>query len=150
MRLLILITLAIGINLSATAQSCNADKIIGLWMSADKDLIVKCYKEEDKYFGTIVWYKKYQGNYVAVATNNNALPQEKWMNSFVMKNFVFDEDEWNDGNIYDVKTGKKYTAFVKLRNENELHVTGYMYFRFLCQTMNFNRYTDNKLPSFFD
>ena len=135
------------IRLSVTAQNCNADKIIGLWVSSEKDLIVKCFKEENKYFGTIVWYKKHPDNPVTTV-NNNALPQEKWMNSFVMKDFVFDDDEWNDGYIYDVKSGKKYTAYVKLKNENELNVSGYMCFRFLCQHMNFSRYRQNKLPAF--
>lgn len=149
MRFLILITLPLLISLSATAQKFNGDKIIGLWMSHEKDLIVKCFKEDDKYFGTIVWYKKNQNNSTAAATiEYDGMPQEKWMNSFVMKDFIFDDDEWNDGNIYDVKSGKKYTAFVKLNNDNELHVTGYVCFRFLCQTMDFNRYTDSKLPLF--
>ncbi len=149
MRALIITVLALVISLSATAQKSGADKIVGLWISKEKDLIVKCYKEDDKYYGIIVWYKKRSAGVTAAANNEyNGMPEEQWMNSFVMKDFVFDNDEWNDGNIYDIKKGKKYTAYIKLNRDNELHVTGYVCFRFLCQTMDFKRYTDNKLPAF--
>ena len=149
MRFFILTTIALVINLSASAQKCNADKIIGMWISTDKDLIVKCYKHQDKYYGKIAWYKKNQPNNTSAINNDyNGMPEEKWMNSFVMKDFIFDEDEWNEGQIYDIRSGKKYTAFVKLNNENELRVTGYVCFRFLCQTLFFTRYTSHKLPEF--
>ena len=56
-----------------------------------------------------------------------------------MKDFVFDKNEWNSGEINDLYKNKNYRAFVKLNKKNQLEVTGYILFRWLSQTLVLNK-----------
>lgn len=130
----------------SSAKNPEADKVIGMWISPEKDCIVNCYKVNDKYYGKVVWFKRYHDE--STPDDPNGVNEDTWMNTVVMKDFIFDEDEWNDGQIYDLKSGKKYSAYITLVNENQLHVTGYILFRFLCKSTDFTRYNNHALPPF--
>ena len=143
--LLLMLTAALPANFSAITKNVAEDKIIGLWISPLKDVIINCFKENGKYYGKIVWFKRYNSN---ANEDPNGLAEATWMNTMVMKDFVFDENEWNDGVIYDIKSGKKYAAYIKLIDENQLHVTGFILFRFLNKSTYFERYVNGKLPPF--
>lgn len=141
LTLLILFTFSQGMY--AGAPPSEADRIIGMWISPLKDCIISCFKENDKYYGKVIWFKRYHGH---SPVEPNSVNEETWLNSFVMKDFIFDEDEWNEGEIFDLKSGKRYSAYITLVNENQLHVTGYILFRFLRTSTDFTRYTNNALP----
>ena len=125
------------------ANTLDADKIIGNWISPEKDLIVQCYKTNNKYYGKIIWFKEYFDN---APDNPDALPESQWKSTVVMKDFIYQDNEWSDGKIFQLKSCKTYDAYIKLNNENTLQVTGYVFFRFLSETINFTRYTDSKFP----
>ena len=57
----------------------------------------------------------------------------------LMKDFAFDKNEWNSGEINDLHKGKNYRAFMKLNKKNQLEVTGYILFRWLSQTLVLNK-----------
>jgi hypothetical protein len=57
-----------------------------------------------------------------------------------MSDFKFDGDEWNGGRIKDIRTCKSFDAYIKIEDKNVLKASGYMYFRFLNETMVFTRY----------
>lgn len=121
----------------------NADKIIGNWISPKKDVIIKCFKYNNKYFGKIVWFKRY---YDDAPDDPKMLPESKWLNTVVMKNFTYKNNEWSDGKIFQVKTCKTYDAYIKLNNFNSLQLTGYVCLRFFCETVSFSRYTEVEFP----
>lgn len=127
-----------------TAQTISADKLIGNWISPEKDLIVQCYKQNNKYYGKIIWFKEYFDN---TPDNPDALPESQWKSTVVMKDFVYQDNEWSSGKIFQLKTCKTYDAFIKLQSDNAIQVTGYVFFRFLSETITFTRYFDSKLPS---
>jgi len=126
------------------SQTIKADDILGNWITPEKDLIVNCYKVNNKYFGKIVWYKRY-GN--ELPDEVYSVPQTKWINYTVMKNFVFSNNQWIDGNIIEIKKGKSYDAYIKKGSKNALVVTGYFMFKFLNQMQYFNRYEESQLPN---
>lgn len=126
------------------SQTIKADDILGNWITPEKDLIVNCYKVNNKYFGKIVWYKRY-GN--ELPDEVYSVPQTKWINYTVMKNFVFSDNTWIDGNIIEIKKGKSYDAYIKKGSKNALVVTGYFMFKFLNQVQYFNRYEESQLPN---
>jgi hypothetical protein len=127
-----------------TAQTTVADKLIGNWISPEKDLIVQCYKQNNKYYGKIIWFKEYFDN---TPDNPDALPESQWKSTVVMKDFIYQDNEWSNGKIFQLKTCKTYDAFIKIQNENTLQVTGFVFFRFLSETITFSRYNEAKLPS---
>lgn len=130
--------------LTVTAQTNISDKIIGNWISPEKDLIVQCYKQNNKYYGKIIWFKEYFDN---TPDNPEALPENQWKSTLVMKDFVYQDNEWCNGKIFQLKTCKTYDAYIKLQSENSLQVTGFIFFRFLSETIIFSRYIEAKLPS---
>ncbi len=114
--------------------------IEGNWLSEDKKLLIHCYKTVNgKYHGKIVWFARKFTDTSDVA--DCSLPINKWLGTDVMFNFSFDDDEWNGGQIKDLRTCKSYDAYIKIENENTLKATGYFYFRVFGETLVYKRYT---------
>ena len=106
---------------------------------------MNCYKVGDQYFGKVVWFKKY---YDDKHGKNPTVPEDQWINSVVMKHFVFKDNEWKDGEIYDLNSGKSYSSFIEMDEVNSLKVTGYIWLSIFGETTVFNRYLEAKLPDF--
>lgn len=130
---------------AAKAQVMPADKILGDWISPEKDLIVRCFKDKNIYYSKVVWFKRY---YDDAPDDPNGIPENQWLSAVVMSGFKYEDNEWNDGEIKNLKNGKKYSAYLKLNCENELSVVGYVFFRFFSETIVFRKFTEAKLPDF--
>ena len=127
------------------AQTVKADQIVGDWISPDKDLIVRCYKENNHYFGKVIWFKHYNNDAkINAIDDSKGVAESKWLNTLVMNNFVFDGDQWNDGTIFQLKTGKSYSALVKMKSENTLKLTGYVFLPIFSESVTFTRCQDLK------
>ncbi|MDX2174534.1 MAG: DUF2147 domain-containing protein [Bacteroidota bacterium] len=113
--------------------------IIGDWMDEKKEVLIRSYKENGKYYGKILWVENLQNR-------GKPLPahEQHWINMIIMKDFVFDKDEWNSGKIYVPKSDKTYTAYVKAISSNVLKVTGFIWFRFLSESQIFIRVAQKK------
>jgi uncharacterized protein (DUF2147 family) len=49
------------------------------------------------------------------------------MGMLLMTGFKFDgEDEWEDGDIYDPKSGNTYSCYIRFEDENTLKVRGFI------------------------
>lgn len=111
-----------GLNIQAQT---NTDAIIGEWLTQSKDGKILIYKQGTKYFGKIIG-----GNSEGRKDTNN--PDEKLRNQpligkVILNNFVFDgKSKWEDGTIYDPNNGKTYSCVIKLKNNNEMEVRGYV------------------------
>ena len=113
---------------SAVAQS-KADDVVGIWLTTgDHPAKVQIYKSGEKYFGKIVWLQSTVDNKPMVDANN---PDEKKRTQpiiglVMLKSFEFDDDEWDDGTIYDPENGKTYSCHLTLKDANTLRVRGYI------------------------
>ena len=135
MRLLFLLFLGL-ISHKIIAQTVP-DAIVGNWMTKEQNATIRIFKHQEKYYGKLLWYapfnEKDEGRKIDPSENS------KYLNKMVMKDFAFDKNEWNGGEINDLHKGKNYKAFVKLNPKNQLEVTGYILFRWLSQTMILNK-----------
>ncbi len=117
------------INSLAVAQ--NPDAILGVWKTGEGTGMVQVFKKGDKYFGKIVWLKVPNNPDNTPRTDINN-PEAKMQNRPLkglenLRNFVFKgNNAWEDGNIYDPKTGNDYSCEIKLVDENTLEVRGYI------------------------
>ena len=129
----------------AFAQT-NPDAIVGDWLTTDKNAIIRCYKQGNQYFGKVIWYAPFieaeEGHPIDPAENT------KYLNALVMKNFVFADNEWSGGRILDLPHNKNYTAFARLNKKNQLEVTGYMFFRWLSQTLTLEKANTNVVENY--
>ncbi|NOZ46275.1 MAG: DUF2147 domain-containing protein [Chlorobi bacterium] len=132
-KLILALTLLFSVNLIFA----QANKVVGYWLTEDGDSKVKIFKATNgKYYGNIVWLdepNEEDGTPKIDDENpNEELQTRPIMNLQILKDFKYDEDdsEWNDGEIYDPKTGNTYSCYMWFEGE-ELHVKGYIGFSFI-------------------
>ena len=128
MKFIVTLLCIIFAYFSVIAQ--NSDDILGIWLVEEKTGKVEIYKQEGKYFGKLVWIKNY-----ATITPQEKLdkfnPDPKLRNREklgieIVKNLVYEDEEWIDGTIYDSRDGKIYSVKVTLANKNQLDIRGYI------------------------
>ena len=64
---------------------------------------------------------------------------QKIIGLVILQNFKFDDDEWNDGKIYDPESGKTYSCNLSLNGNNTLKVRGYIGISLLGRTETWTR-----------
>ncbi len=130
------------------AAISNSDVIVGKWMSAeDNNLEVEVYKTGNEYRAKIVWFDDSDDKSKPMAercdTKNpdKALRTRKIIGLEVMHGLVYnkDDDEWQDGRIYDASSGKDWNAKAWVNNDGYLKVRGYWHFEFLGENMTFKK-----------
>lgn len=135
------------ITTTTTAQSAIPDGILGDWISPDKDIIVHCYKEKGLYYGKLIWFKKYLDS-PETKESKEAISEEKWQDMVIMRDFKYQNGEWNNGKIFHLKTGNKYDAFIHLKDYSTLELTGYVWLRCLGEKFKFTKIQHEELPLF--
>jgi uncharacterized protein (DUF2147 family) len=127
------------------AQNPNTDDVLGTWLTASGKAKVKIYKEGTKYYGKIVWLKtpNYEDGNPKVDKNNpdKTKQTEPLLGLNMLKGFVFDEDEWEDGTIYDPENGKTYSCTIKYRN-GMLDLRGYIGISLIGRTQTWFKVAD--------
>jgi uncharacterized protein (DUF2147 family) len=127
MILLVLIT-------APQVKAQKAGDILGVWLNADKDAHVEIYQQGNQYFGKIIWMKEPIDPATGkpkldVLNPDVSLQSRPKMGLVLLSNFVFDDDEWTDGEIYDPKSGKTYSCYMEFEEENDLNtlkIRGYI------------------------
>ena len=113
----------------------KADDLLGVYWNKEKDAHIKIYKEGDKFFGKIIWLKNPIDEETGKPKLDKHNKDEKLksrpvLGMLVLKDFVFDgDDEWEDGTIYDPKSGKTYSCYMEFPdedNKDRLKVRGYI------------------------
>lgn len=121
---------------SVFAQNA-ADKIVGVWLAETKDGKIEIYKTGSKYYGKLVYVKPNDDGSVPKDTKN---PDEKLRSRVlegteILKDFTFDDDEWEDGTIYDPQSGKTYSCIMTLgKDAKTLNIRGYVGVSWLGRT----------------
>lgn len=115
------------------------DDVLGIWITEDKDAKIEIYKKNEKYHGKIVWLKEPLRNGKPKTDDKNpdeSKRERKILGLVIMTNFVYDEDGvWEDGDIYDPKSGKTYSCKMTLsKDKKTLEVRGYIGISLLGRT----------------
>jgi len=111
--------------LNAGAQTVS-NSIVGKWMKMPKeDLIIEVYESGGGYSGKIEWSK-------------DSTKQKGYV---ILKNLQFDDDNnsWENGRIYDPRSGNEYKAAAKLKSDGTLEVLGYKGMKFIGTKKSFKR-----------
>ncbi len=131
------LTFALTLIFAVNTIFAQADKVVGLWLTEDGDSKVKIFKATNgKYYGKIVWLEEPNEEdgtpKVDDENPNESLQSRPVMNMQILKDFVWDEDdtEWDDGEIYDPKTGNTYSSYMWFEGD-KLNVKGYIGFAFI-------------------
>ena len=146
--------LAVACLLSAAVSAgwaANGDDILGRWQNEERDGIIKIYQCGEKYCGRIVWTKApvYTASGPSGRTgqprldDNNPDPilrNRPIAGLQIMDGFIFDgKNEWQQGTVYDPKSGNTYRGKMSLASQDELRMRGYVFFPFIGRTTTWSR-----------
>lgn len=103
----------------------KSDDILGEWLSEEKDGKVMIYKQGNKYYGKLSWLLRSQKK--DEFNPDPKLRDQLLMGKVILKEFNFEDGEWENGTIYDPKSGKTYSCVMKLtNNKQQLDIRGYI------------------------
>lgn len=130
-----LFTISVLVLLGTALFAQNAEKVVGVWLTQDGDSKVTITKDsKGKFNGEITWLKDPMKNGKPKVDDKN--PDVKHQNRPIMglrllEGFVYDSknNEWNNGTIYDPKSGKTYKCYMWFdKDPNKLSVKGFIGF----------------------
>lgn len=128
-KLVILFFLGIY-TLSGFAQ--EADKIVGVWWNDEKTTKIEVTKVDGKYVGTIVYMipEKYEDGQPPKDDENpdEALRNRSIIGLQILNGFEYNakDKEWEEGSIYDPKSGKTYDCYGWLESDDLLKLKGFV------------------------
>ncbi|RZK53810.1 MAG: DUF2147 domain-containing protein, partial [Pedobacter sp.] len=103
-------------TISVFAQ--KKDDILGRWLNSSGEGQIEIFKKGDKYFGKLVWIKDPNDEKgkprLDVKNPNTSLRTKPILGLEIVKDFVFEDEKWTDGKVYDPKTGKSYSGNMSL------------------------------------
>lgn len=131
--------LALFLASNLFGQDADADKLIGVWESGNGKARVKIEKISNKYFGKIVWLREPidpETKQPKLDKNNPdaSLRTTPLKGYRMLKDFVYKNNEWTDGSIYDPESGSTYSSTIKMKDDNTLEIRGYVGVKALGRT----------------
>ncbi len=124
------------LSYSIYAQTVPQDVVLGTWFNQEKDGKIQIYKQNDKYYGKLIWLKNPRKDI------ENAEPKLKNrdLNGIVLLNdFKYDGKNWEDGTIYDPRNGKTYSCIIKSKGKNDLEIRGFIGISLIGRTTSWAR-----------
>ncbi len=112
--------------LTNSRAQVTGNMIVGKWIKVPKeDLIIEVYASDNGYDGKIEWSKD----------------SSKQKGYLILDDLQFDDDSdsWENGKIYDPRSGNKYKAAAKLKEDGTLEVLGYKGLKMIGSKRSFKR-----------
>lgn len=146
MKQLSIALFALLMSIGTMAQS-ESDAILGDWYNAEKDAIIEIYKENGKYHGKISWMLNPLDKNGQPKTDplnpDESLRSRSRLGMVMMYDFIYDGDnEWDEGEIYDPKSGNTYSGTMTLNAPNKLDLRGYVGISLFGRTSTWSRKTE--------
>lgn len=107
----------------------SADAIVGKWINSDSEAHIQIYKKGNQYYGKLVWLKNPNDGGKAkqdVKNPNANLRSRAILGLEILKGFSFNDGVWENGTIYDPKSGKTYSCKLTIHEKDKLNVRGYI------------------------
>ncbi|MEJ7780571.1 MAG: DUF2147 domain-containing protein [Daejeonella sp.] len=143
MKLKLIIALAILGIFPYLTFAQNADAVLGIWESEHGSGRIQIYKSGDTYEGKLVWLKEENDNSgKPLADINNpseALRNRPVKGLDVLSGFTYKDGAWQDGTVYDPKSGKKYSCKLSMTSGGQLEIRAYMGISLIGKTQVWSR-----------
>lgn len=116
------------LTFSKVSYAQKSDDLIGVWVTEDKDAWVEFFKKNGVYYGKTVWHdeKKHMGVQTDIMNPDKTLNNRPIIGLVVIKNLIFKNDKWDDGECYDPETGNYYKGYVRMIDKNNIKLRGYI------------------------
>ncbi|MBT29904.1 MAG: SIGNAL peptide protein [Thalassobius sp.] len=115
-------------NLDIVSLQPSADTIIGTWLNDEKSANIEIYKEDNKYFGKIVWLKEPKTPEGKTKTDVNNpdrdLRERPIVGLTIIYDLEYDDGEWIDGTVYSARQGRTANCEITIKPDgNSLEIT---------------------------
>lgn len=118
------------LSLAALAQK-NQNTPVGVWTNEEREARFEIYNcGNEQLCGKLVWLKEPNRDGKPKLDQHNP---NKNLQSRPLQGLVFLQgfkktgpDKWDNGTIYDPKSGKTYSSYMKLMGKDQLEVKGYI------------------------
>lgn len=125
--------------LSLPGFAQDKDGLVGKWLNASGEGQIMIYKKGDRYAGRLFWMKEpLDEKNKPKRDSKNPNPAQKnrpLLGIEILNNFVYAGNGiWEEGSIYDPKTGKTYSCKITMVNNNKLNIRGYVGISLLGRT----------------
>ena len=117
-------------SLSLISQDGDPHKILGVWKSPSRELMIKIDQIGDHFQGRIVWIQSSNSNQPALDIHN---PDERLQKVPLKGNKVIQELSFNDaktvwegGTFYNYEEGKLYNCLITLQSDDKIKITRYL------------------------
>ncbi len=136
-KLVAIFTLFLSFFLQINTFANPADEIIGTYWGPEKDGKIEIYKIGKKYFGKISWGKEPRKD---TENPDPALRNRDVIGLTFLHDFVYDGNgTWEEGTIYDPKSGKTYDSKITIDSDGNLKLRGYVGISLFGRTEIFTR-----------
>jgi uncharacterized protein (DUF2147 family) len=140
MKYKILVLLTFCFSSSIYAQK-DADLILGNWQTGSGNARVEIYKNANNFQGKIIWLSEP----IDPATNkpktdtkhpDSKLHSRPLLGLINLWGFSYNTNgsNWEQGHIYDPKSGKEYKCTITAKDKNTLNVRGFIGFSMIGRT----------------
>ena len=121
-----------------------SERLIGVWESEEKNLLVQISREENHFVGTMTYFQcateTIMRSRVDSENPDPTLVDRKLLGLKLVEKLTYEGDNvWGGGKIYDPNSGHTYDARIQLTSSNTAVVRGYWKFRWIGRSMVFNR-----------
>jgi uncharacterized protein (DUF2147 family) len=139
-------TVVVG-SLPMTSTADGATAIIGAWLVEERTGKIEIFRCKETFCGKLVWIKPSaeQPNPEEIRDIHNPNPNKrsrKVLGSTILWGLTYDNDDhrWEDGQIYDNRTGKTYSCQVTLASGGQkLLLRGFVGISLLGKTTTWTR-----------
>ncbi len=97
----------------------DSEKIVGIWFTDDKTSKIQIYKNNNQYFGKIIWMSSIE--------SKEELKVKPKIGYQIFRKFTFEgKNVWSGGQVSDPRSGMTVSGKMTLKDENTLNVRGYV------------------------
>lgn len=126
------------------AQNLPADKIVGVWLTENKDLKIEIFKMGNTYSGKLLWAKdmfEADGKTPKKDTENpdKKLRSRSRQGLVNITGLVYIDGAYTNGESYNPKDGNTYSLKAVLKSADKLEVRGYKGVSLLGKTIKWTR-----------
>jgi len=116
--------------MAIAGQSSNSDRIVGVWKSPDKNLMIKIDKIGDQFQGRIVWVAETEMSQIPLDENNpdTQLRKLPLKGNKVLKELSYNslDSKWTGGVFYNHMEGKHYRCQITIHSPGQIKITKFM------------------------
>jgi uncharacterized protein (DUF2147 family) len=120
------------LTLTLSSFSQKIDDVVGVWINPAATGKIKIFRTGDYFYGNLVWIDKPlddKGNPRLDDKNPDVSKRSRKLQGLLMlTGFTFDPNSkvWENGQIYDPKSGKTYSCKMTMNSNGELDIRGFI------------------------